>query len=195
MRILQIAFALFLCCVGREADASSKTIPSLKVAILDINRILRESKAAVRLREEIEMHRSKFQSEIQQLEDRLRERENQLITAPNTTKEQAVDVEQQRTEFEKEISKAQERAAERREQLGKAFDDALLIIQNKVTELVSQIAEREKYALILPRSMVIYCEESFDITNEVLKKLNSVLSAVNVSIPELGLSPERLKND
>ncbi|ARN84203.1 hypothetical protein GQ61_01325 [Candidatus Nucleicultrix amoebiphila FS5] len=164
--------------IHAEKDNSAKP---LKIAILDFNRVLQESNAAIEVRKEIDGYRAQFQDEIQKIEDQLRDLEKTLQT--EAQKKLSQEIESKRSDFEKRVSEVQEKTTERSSQLGKALDDAFNTIQEKIKEILIEISERDHLTMVFPKSVVILHEPDVEITQEVLTKLNTVLPKVKVVIP------------
>jgi Skp family chaperone for outer membrane proteins len=185
LKVRSIIFAIFLCCFGFNKafskEAQGQDPHTIKIAVLDLNLLLQESKAAESINSKIEEKRASFQQEIQKFENQLRSLEEKLVKEQKQDPKQ--DFEAKRNDFEKKVAKVQQRVSERRTQLAKAFEEAMLVLQKKIMELVVKIAERESYTLIIPRSMVIFRHDNLEITEEIMTLLNKELPEVKVVIP------------
>jgi Skp family chaperone for outer membrane proteins len=187
-KVKSIFIAAFLSCFGfykafPKEESQALATQSIKIAVLDLNLLLQESKAAESINSKIEEKRASFQQEIQKFENQLRSLEEKLVKEQKQSPAQ--DFEAKRNDFEKKVAEVQQKVSQRRTQLAKAFEEAMIILQKKIMELVVKIAEREKYALIVPRSTVIFRQDNLEITEEVMTLLNKELPDVQVVIPAI----------
>ena len=63
----------------------------------------------------------------------------------------------------------------------KAYANSIKKVNDMVIAIVNEIAEDKKLQLVLPSSQVLFFDESIDITNQVIKKLNKKISKMKVS--------------
>ncbi|MBN9413568.1 MAG: OmpH family outer membrane protein [Candidatus Paracaedimonas acanthamoebae] len=154
---------------------------SLKVAIVDVDKLMQASKSAKQLITELEKQRTKFQEEVSKHEEKLRELEKKLIEEQK--KLSSDEFNKKREEFERQVAQVHEKVGKRREQLEKAFSDAREDIQKVILKLVVEASEKNKYTLVLPRSVVIFREDRHEITDVILKQLDEKLPKVDFKVP------------
>lgn len=154
---------------------------SLKVAIVDVDKLMQSSKSAKQLIAELEKQRSKFQEEVSTHETKLRDLEKKLIEEQK--KLSPDEFNKKREEFERQVAQVHEKVGKRREQLEKAFSDSREDIQKVILKLVVEASEKNKYTLVLPRSVVIFRENHHEITDAILKQLDEKLPKVTFKVP------------
>jgi Skp family chaperone for outer membrane proteins len=150
-------------------------------AILDHDYIMQEALAARQARLEIDKQRTAFQEEIKQQEQKLREWEKNLIDSQQTLTEE--EYARKRHAFEEGVSEAHKAVAERRTQLEESFNHARETIVDAILKIVADISREQGYDVVFPRSIVFYANEAYDITDEVLTRLNKTLPSVSIEIP------------
>ncbi len=164
------------------ADAAAQEHPETKVAILDYQRILRESAAAVDIRAQIKRQRQIYQEEVTKREQVLRTIDQELVRqrAILSSEEFA----QKRREFEKRVAEVQRGAQKRKRELDKAYDYGLKQVQGALTEIISELAGQRGLNLILPRQRVIFSDAALNISDEVLLRLDERLPKVAVPLAQ-----------
>ena len=68
--------------------------------------------------------------------------------------------------------------------LDKAGSDALGKVHRQFQEITVALAKERSIQLIVPRSGLLYVDERYDISDEVLKRLNKQLPSVTLVLPE-----------
>ncbi|MDA0901917.1 MAG: OmpH family outer membrane protein [Proteobacteria bacterium] len=53
-------------------------------------------------------------------------------------------------------------------------------VNSKVNDIIAQISEEKNLDIVIPSSQTLYYRDSIDISAEVLKRLNSALTTIDV---------------
>jgi len=171
------AVLLFAPVLAHAADAPKIKPPV--TAVIDIQRILKESTAAQSVRTQLEDRRGKLRDEFAKLETELRGAEQELERQRSVLSADAFD--EKRQAYERRVADAQRKADSSRRQLDDAFQEALKQIQTAMLEVAEGTAQQMNLDLVLPRSQVIFVSQDLDITEPVLKGLNAKLPAVKLT--------------
>ncbi len=153
----------------------------LKVAVVDVDKLMQASKSAKQLIAELEKQRAKFQEEVSKHETKLRELEKKLVEEQK--KLSPDEFNKKREEFERQVAQVQEKVGKRREQLEQAFSESREEIQKAILKLVVEVSDKNKYTLVIPRSVVIFRADHLEITDNILKQLDEKLPKVNFKVP------------
>lgn len=174
---------LFASCLslGLLASPLKAAEEPLKIAVVDVDKLMQASKSAKQLIAELEKQRAKFQEEVAKHETKLRDLEKALVE--DQKKLTPDDFNKKRTEFERQVTQVQEKVGKRREQLEHAFNDAREDIQKVILKLVVEASDKNKYTLVIPRSVVIFRADHHEITDAILKQLDEKLPKVNFKVP------------
>ncbi len=164
------------------ADAAAQEHPETKVAILDFQRILRESAAALDIRAQIERQRQIYQEEITKQEQELRTIDQDLGRQRAILSAEAFA--EKRREFEKRVAKVQQGMQTRKRELDKASEYGHKQVQGALVEIISELAGQRGFNLVLPRRQVIYSDVALNISDEVLVRLNERLPKVVVPLTQ-----------
>ncbi len=153
--------------VAKEPVAKSGPKEALKIGIVDMQRILSESKAAKLARDEfakeVEQKRKELAAkaqEVQKLEQDMAKMDPKATAEErrvkqDTLKHKARELNNLRQDIEEELKRRD------RELTQKLIGEIMATIRN--------FAQTERYSLILERSSIVAAEEGLDITEKVIK--------------------------
>ncbi len=187
MKLIAVILAGLVISSGAEAQtkatAKSQTLENVpfKVVVLNLEAIRRQAKAVRDIRAQIGEYRKAFQIEIQKEEETLRTANQELakkrtILAPDAFA-------QERRSFEQRVVDVQRLVQGKKQSLDKAQADAMLKVENKLNEIITTFARDKNISLVLRRTQTILVARAFEVTEEVLKKLDAQLSKVKVDKP------------
>ena len=148
-------------------------------AVVDIQKIMRDSAAAKSARDQLKAKQDQFQSEIKTKEAGLKKEDEELakqrsILAPDA-------FEQKVRTFREKASGVQRDAQMKQAQLTKAFNSALGEMQKTIVSIIAELAKEKGFATAVPSTQTLYYDPSLDITDEVLKRLNSRLTKITIN--------------
>ncbi len=150
-----------------SAQASAQA--DIKVGLVNSERVLRESTVAKAAEQRLEAEFIKRDKEIQDLGTRLKSLSDKL------EKDNAVLPETERNRRQRELQEIdrdlQRKQREYREDLNQRRNEEFASIQERAQRIIKQIAEAEKYDLIVQEA--IYFSNRIDITDKVIKQLNA----------------------
>ncbi|MDR3324145.1 MAG: OmpH family outer membrane protein [Zoogloeaceae bacterium] len=159
---LGAAFAA-LTSVAAQAQAAD-----LKVGYVDTQRIFRIAPSAIDAAKKIETEFSKRDQELQRLEKQLRTlQETAERDAPTMSENQRRAKEREFSDLSRDFQRKQR---EFREDLSLRQNEANAAIIEKANKAIKQIADSEKYDLILQD--VVWVSPRLDITDKVVKALS-----------------------
>lgn len=152
----------------------------LKVAVIDMGRVMKESKVAASIQDQLETQRAQFQSEFSKLERKLMETEKRL--AEEAKQKGREEIEEKNLAFEKELLESRGLVQKRSRSLEKASSEAILAFKRQIDQIVEEIAREGGYTIVLTRQDVIYAESSLDITDKVLMTLDKRVKEIKLNI-------------
>lgn len=161
------------------ADAAV-VIPEPKIAVIDVQTIQRESKAAATLREQLDTHRREIRDQVAKLEDELRDAQRELSRQRSVLTPAAFEKKQR--EWERQASALNRDVEVRKQQLDIAFENSLAQIQNALVRVVRRISEEQEINIVLPKAMVWFFSADMDITSVALIGLDKELPSVKVDM-------------
>lgn len=178
---------------GASPVAAQQAAPaSIDIAVVDVQKILRESAASRMIRPQLAKLKKEFQAEFKKKEETLRAANEDLnrqraILSPDAYEAQRKAFRERATAAQREVQTARRR-----------FDGALATAMRKVHG--SLLAITRKYAaergikLILPKSGVLLMVPRYDITAEILARLNKQLPTLKVELPPVSRAAPKGKD-
>jgi outer membrane protein len=162
------AFALF----GSPALADGTT------GIVNVTRIMHDSKAATSVRNQLQAKQKDFQAQLDAHEKSLLAEDQALVKQRDTMDKDAFD--KKVKDFREKTLVAQREVQDKRNQLDVAAEHSLEEIQKNVIDITKQVAAEKKMPMVLSATAVLYADPTLDITDEVLKRLDAQLPSVTV---------------
>ncbi len=176
-----ILFAVLPAVAGAaEARTPSPAPEHAPVLIVDVKRILDESRASVGAQRKIEAQRSAFQSEIAAREQEIRKAEQELLAARGRLKPDAYA--EKENQLRKKFREVEQYVQERRRLLEQATALAMGKVRAVLVGIVADVARRRGAQAVLVRQQMLWSEGSLDITNQVLERLNAELPELPLRI-------------
>lgn len=163
------AARVILLAAGLGAAALAAAQEGGKIGFVDSNRIFRDSAPARAATAKIEQEFSKRSKELQDIADRFK------AASDKYDKELSVLSESERIRRQRELGEMdaqfQRKKREFNEDLNQRKNEELSLVTEKTNRVLKQIAEAEKYDVILQEAA--YINPRIDITDKVLKALNN----------------------
>jgi outer membrane protein len=159
---MKIALAMLLASLAFAAGAAE-----LKIGFVNTERVFREAAPAKRAQQKLEKDFAARNAELAKLEKQGRDLQTEL-ERENVTISDA-----QRREKERQLADIsrnfQRMQREIREDLNLRRNEELASVQERATRIINQIAEQEKFDLILQEA--VYASGKIDITDKVIRAL------------------------
>jgi outer membrane protein len=162
------------------SGVKAQEIPVLKIGVVDVQKVLRDSKAAKSIRPEFDKMRKAFQKQVSEQEQQLRQAEQELTRQRAILAPEAFN--QKRRAFSQEARQAQNSVKERRRQLDQAFNDTKNEILKNLVVVARQVAEAKKLNVLLEKRFVFLSAKRMDVTNEIIARLDKRLPKLAVKL-------------
>lgn len=162
--------------------AATGAPPALSVIVVDVQKLLQESKAAKMVREQIEGKRAEYAKEISHQEQVLQQERDALQKQASSLSQEALNTKGRA--FQEKVNELDRTVQSKRQALEKSNADALQKIQESMVKIISQIAKDRKANLVLQRSELVLFDQQFDVTDQVLAKLDEELPTLQVTFVE-----------
>jgi outer membrane protein len=180
------------------APAASPTPPaSLSVMVVDVQALLQNSKAAKMVREQIEAKRAEYAKEISHQEETLRQERDALQRQQSTLTPDQLNAKGR--EFQAKVNELDRDVQAKRQALERSNADALQKIQDVMVKIITDIAKDRKANLVFQRSELVLFDQGFDVTDQVLQKLDEQMPTLTVNFvapvvanaPDQGATPQQ----
>jgi outer membrane protein len=162
--------------------AEAQQVPQTVVAVVDVQKVLEDSKASKSVQAALEKQRTAFQNDISQQENALRTADQDLSRQRATLS--AEDYEKKRGELEQKAATLRRDVQTKRQQLDRMFQTAMNTIRTNLLQVIDEIAAERKATLVLSKNQVVLAAKEYEITDEAMKRLNAKLPTVAVELPK-----------
>ena len=165
---------------GSSQSPATAQERSPSIGVIDVQLILRTSKASKSVRPQIDKLRKSYQSSVRERESELRKASNDLQRQRAILSPQAFA--KRRSAYEEQARKAQVEFQTRKRQLDNAYSTAMRVVHRSMVVAAAKIAEERKFDIVLPKSVVLLADQKLDITREVLQRVDDSLPSVEVTL-------------
>tara|TARA_E500000331_G_C17109256_1_gene648907 strand:- start:66 stop:659 length:594 start_codon:yes stop_codon:yes gene_type:complete len=173
---LAVAGALTL--FAAVSVAKSQELPAPRIGVVDVQKVLRDSKAAKSIRPAVQKMRKDFQQQVSAQERRLRQAEQELTRQRAILAPEAFS--QKRRAFSEEARKAQSSVQQRRRQLDKAFNDTKNEILKNLVVVAQQVAESKNLNMLVEKRYLFISAKTMDVTKAIITRLDKRLPKLAV---------------
>src|SRR5208282_5280338 len=154
------------------------TAQNLTVMIVDVQALLQNSKAAKMVRSQIEQKRGEYTKEISHQEELLRAERDALQRQQASLSPESLN--QKGRDFQQKVNDLERNVQGKRQALEKSNGDALQKIQEEMLKIIADIAKQRKSNLVFQRTELVLFDQAFDVTDEVLQKLDEQMPTLTV---------------
>jgi outer membrane protein len=152
---------------------------NLSVMVVDVQALLQNSKAAKMVRGQIEQKRNEYTKEISRQEEALRSERDGLQRQQGSMSADALN--KKGREFQQKVNDLDRDVQSKRAALEKSNNEALTRIQQSMLKIIADIARQRRANLVLQRTDLVLFDQAFDVTDEVMQKLDEELPVLNVN--------------
>lgn len=174
-KIIIILATIFVCLFPTSSQAES-----VKIAVVDVDKILSESSAGTSIQKQLKTRRESFQKEFSAREDNLMASQKLLMSQKNDLG--AEDFAKKRQDFEKQLLETKSLFQKRRNALDKGLGNALSELRKSIIQVTAEVADDKGYQIVVTRDSVVIVEKEMDITDVVLSKLNAKVSNIPLDL-------------
>jgi outer membrane protein len=205
---LAVLGGLFLCCAAGGALAQQPTpdqpptppappaaavpIPqTLSIMVVDVQSLLQNAKAAKMVRQQIEAKRADYAKEISHQEEILRQERDALQRQQGSLTPEQLNAKGR--EFQAKVNDLDRDVQAKRQALERSNADALQKIQEVMVKIITDIAKDRKANLVFQRTDLVLFDQGFDVTDQVLQKLDEQMPTLNVTFvaPVAAAAPDQ----
>ncbi|NBP26283.1 MAG: OmpH family outer membrane protein [Betaproteobacteria bacterium] len=165
-RIFWLASLSLVACLFPLSQGSAQEV---RIGVVSIERILRDSAPAKLSQQKLEQEFAKREKQIQESANKFKEITNKL------ERDAAVMPESERQKRQREVGELerdlQRRQREFREDLNQRRNEEIAVVVERANRVIRQIAEAEKFDIIFQEA--VYASSRIDITDKVIRALNT----------------------
>ncbi len=180
LRLITLFLLLAVPLMAAEPVTPPAPANSAPILVVDVKRVLDESKASVNVQKKIEAQRSAFQTEIAAKEKSIRDAEQELLASRG--KVEAAAYARNENELRQQFRDVEHYVQERRQLLEQATTLSMGKVRSMLIGIVTDMARRKGAQAVLIKQQVLWTEGTLDITDQVLERLNAQLPDLPVNI-------------
>jgi outer membrane protein len=178
MTTYRIFATLTLAAFMAYAPAASAQDAKPAIAVVNIQQVMKDSTAAKSVREQLEGKQKAFQADITKKEEALKKEDQELGKQRNVLAKDAF--EEKARAFRAKATEVQKEVRSKKALLDTAFERSIADIQKATTEIIGELAKEKGFVVAVPTSQILYADNSLDISQEVLTRLNKKLPKLDV---------------
>ena len=156
--------------------------PNTSIGIIDINKVLTESKAAIDATKQIEKIQKKSEEESKSEDDLIIKERERLIEQQSVMAPEAFEVKV--ADFEKKVQTYQVERQEKLRKLDQMVQMARAKILDEVKPIINEYAKEVGITVILEKNAVVMSADEMDMTEQVIKILNKNLPKIKVELED-----------
>ncbi len=185
LKLLATSLAAATVALGVSWTSPAMAAPAAKPApvirIVDIQEVMERSIAVQGIRRELDAYRKKYDDEFAAKEKALKEEERELVRQQTVIdgsayREKVQAFQQKFTEFQRDLKN-------RQQMLQNSYATALNQVTVQIQKIWAAVAEAEGATLLLPRGQVLLFSPGYDVTADVIDRLNKALPSVKFPDP------------
>ncbi len=179
-KIFKPVYLLTLIIIFNGFALYAETYPNTSIAIVDLNLILSESKAAKDATKQFEEIQKNTESEIVESDKEMLEERNKLIEQQSVIAPEAFEVKAK--DYEKKLQNYQSEKQNKLRKLEGVLQKARNEILEKVKPILENLSKDLGVTVILEKNSVLLSATNMDITDKVIKELNKELPKIKVNL-------------
>ena len=189
MRLIKHAVLLFLLAlmpvqtVMAQETATQSPFDVKRIALVDLNFVLRNAAATNRVRVLLDEKKAEFSNEFQEKEATLLIRERELNLRRDIISEADFNAEVQA--FQDDVAAVQREIQFKRNSLDQAFQQAQDNLRMLAVGIIEEIANREALDMVMTREVSLLFRPDLNITQEVLSTLDERTQNARIEVGEL----------
>lgn len=168
---LTLLSAIFFALISVNANATN-------VGIIDVEKIVKESKAMRYIQRKISKQQSKYQKDVDKKQKKLAEEQKELEKKQNILSQKAF--EKEKKKFDEKVDDLKTYVDRKQNSLKKASLDGMSQVNEEIKEIIEELSEEKGYEVIIPASQALFYKEELDISHEVLDRLNDKITKVKL---------------
>ena len=177
---LAVIFAAGAAMAGLPAHAADQPpVQPVVVLVVDMQRVLQESKAGKMIQSQMQQQVSSYQKSLAKQDQDLAATQQDLQRQQSILAQDAFAIKVK--EFEQRVADASKRAQEAQQNLSESRNEAVGKVDSAMLQVIDGLAKERGANLILNRGAVVMFDVRMDVSDDVIKRLDEKLPAVTVS--------------
>ncbi len=174
MRHILILLACLM--LAQTVQVTAAHAEETTIASLDRRKLMDASEAGKSIQVALKAKREALQKEANGLEKKIVEQRQELIKGKKDMK--AEEFEAKAKTLQEDFVKANENIRKKVNDLDNQRKTAVRALETSIAEVTAQIADERKIKIVVDREMLVIVDQSLDLTDEALKRLNAKITSI-----------------
>jgi outer membrane protein len=163
----------------------------VKIAVVNVQSIMKDSAAAKSIREQLESKQKAYQADISKQEDALQKSKQELDKQQAALSKEAFA--EKVKDFQGKVTDMQKQVQSKKMTLDAAYEQSIGQIQKTVGEIIADMSKEKGFQVAVPSGQLLFADPSLDITADVAKRLNEKMPSYTVKFeaPAAPKAPEK----
>ncbi|WP_339041261.1 OmpH family outer membrane protein [Candidatus Lariskella endosymbiont of Hedychridium roseum] len=163
--------------LGVDTTAISQS--NCKIAIIDTRQFMEKSLASQSMNKQVEQKADEYKKNAIKIQEKLQKKFQEIEAQKSTLSKEALT--KKNEALAQEAESYQKSVYAERISLDKAFNDAMVIYENKIHDIVAKYAEENGIMLVITKEAALYNVNSIEITDVILEQLNKEMTDIKVN--------------
>ena len=162
-------------------NAQGEVVAGVNIAVVDDVMVMERAKAYVALRAEYQQKMDDFKVRAEKEREKLKKMNDEIAAKRSTLSQAEFDLEVEK--FAKKQAEAASKFGEEGKKIEAAYVDAMKYIrENGIDAVLKDIAKEQGVSVIVSKMVVLVYDDSLDITEEVIKKLDAKMPKAKIGL-------------
>lgn len=148
------------------------------IAVVNFALLEERAKVTQNIANQIKAKQDILQKEVEGIQKDVQKKVDDLEKSASVLTAKAL--EQKKANLQKELIQTDEKLKARASKLEKIKNDVLLNLNEQIKEVISSIAEKGGYDIVISESSAIYYHTKYDITEDVIKAVDKKIPSVKI---------------
>lgn len=167
---------LFLAIATPIASSQAETT----IAVVDVEELMHSSDASESIQKQLSKEKERLEKSFMAEEDKLKAMEKDILSRKADMTEDEFNAEKKK--FQKSLIEAKNTVQKQVDTVEKAAAQALAVLRKEIIKTIAEMADREKYTIVITKQNVILAEKELDITDKVMKELNNNIKTIKLKM-------------
>ncbi len=163
------------------AVIAAEALPQAVIAVIDSRMVRFNSAAGKDIQNQLDAIRKKFQAEIAEQENALKEEETTLKSQRSILPKESYDAKVK--DFQNRVMTVRREVQIKNQQLGTAMEVAQEQLQRALKPILQKVLKDHKATMIMDVSLLLEKTPGLDVTTKVIEELDQVLPTIKVELP------------
>jgi Skp family chaperone for outer membrane proteins len=180
-RILRSVSVLLLASVMMASGAVAQQAAPTKIAVINVQKVFVEAAAIHSIRSQIDKQIATYKKEITRQESELRAKQQELSRQKTLLDPEAY--RERRGEVDRRLGRLERYSQNRKRVVERAFAAARTSVLKTLRDIVNEFAKEKGFTVVFRKSQFLFVSPQYDVTQEIVKRLDAKLPTVKVELP------------